>query len=328
MMMMMMISASALERHQPFDQRTIADIRLIVICILPRAFFQSVIHFQKIRANLFCLKINFSIMRVTSLIIYSIIEDVLLLRCGQIFFLCPLTFPSSSHSSFSARLTPLTSTLPFLSFFFFFQAFIHITNPYSSMFFLPQPMEMDEKDRVWVEERKKTILFTNKTMRTKDGRLFALTGIYLVVITAKREREKRGKKSRFSLFFFSLDASLSLFRPLFFSRRFFYLQALEAITTNRNIGTATAYNIFYTDIERPLAISFLSFARCLSVACFFFVSETFSSDSSFSSLLALRTRFESSGVCIALNIVRTHPQAVISCHFINFIIILPKIPGR
>ena len=63
MMMMMIISAIALERHQPFDQRTIADIRLIVICILPRAFCQSVIHFQKIRENLFCLKISFTIIR-------------------------------------------------------------------------------------------------------------------------------------------------------------------------------------------------------------------------------------------------------------------------
>ena len=47
MMMMMIISAIALQRHQPSDQRTMPDIRLIVICILPRAFLQSVIHFQK-----------------------------------------------------------------------------------------------------------------------------------------------------------------------------------------------------------------------------------------------------------------------------------------
>jgi hypothetical protein len=33
-------------------------------------------------------------------------------------------------------------------------------------------------------------------------------------------------------------------------------------------------------------------------------------------------------VCIPLNSVRTHPQALVSCHFITFIIILPKIPGR
>jgi hypothetical protein len=38
-MMMMMISAVALERHQPYDQRTIADIFLIVTCILPRALY-------------------------------------------------------------------------------------------------------------------------------------------------------------------------------------------------------------------------------------------------------------------------------------------------
>ena len=63
--------------------------------------------------------------------------------------------------------------------------------------------------------RKKTILFANKTMRTKDGRHFALTSIYLVVIiTAKREkkRERAARKVDFlplSLFF-SLGASLFL----------------------------------------------------------------------------------------------------------------------
>ncbi len=128
----------------------------------------------------------------------------------------------------------------------------------------------------------------------KKEKNFALTIIYLVVITAK---ERKSRLSH-SLFFFSLSASV-----------FFYLQAREAITTNRNIGTATAYNTIHTYIERPLAIFF---SPCVSL---WFVRST-------------RMRFESSGVCIALHIVRTHPQAVISCHFITFIIILPKIPGR
>jgi hypothetical protein len=39
----MIISASALKRHQPYDQRTFADILLIS----PRAFEQSAIHFAK-----------------------------------------------------------------------------------------------------------------------------------------------------------------------------------------------------------------------------------------------------------------------------------------
>ncbi len=65
MMMMMMISAIALKRHQPYDQRTIADILLIS----PQAFEQSVIHFppspkKKVRLNLFCLKINKSIIAI------------------------------------------------------------------------------------------------------------------------------------------------------------------------------------------------------------------------------------------------------------------------
>jgi hypothetical protein len=111
------------------------------------------------------------------------------------------------------------------------------------------------------------------------------------------KREKR--KSIFSLFFL-----LSIVGGFFF-----HLKAIEVITTNRNIGTGTAYNTIHTYIERPLAIFFYRH---------YFLSRLF----------ALCTRFESSGVCIALYIVRTHPQAVISCHFITFIIILPKIPGR
>lgn len=135
-------------------------------------------------------------------------------------------------------------------------------------------MEINEKERVG--GKKKTILFANKTMCTKDGRHFALTSIYLVVITAKREREK---KSRFSPFLLSLSLSLFFSRCLSLFSPIFYLQALEAITTNRNIGTSAAYNIIHTDIERPLAFFFsqhyfLSLARLL--ACSFFFSKTFS----------------------------------------------------
>ena len=47
MMMAMIISAIALERHQPYDQRTIADIFLIITRILPRAFYESVFCISK-----------------------------------------------------------------------------------------------------------------------------------------------------------------------------------------------------------------------------------------------------------------------------------------
>lgn len=120
MMMMMIISAIALERHQPFDQRTMPDIRLIVICILPRALCQSVSHFPK---NLFCLKISFSIMRFC---VY--LFDQLRRANGEVtstmdeIFSCLLCSPIAFVESFSTGLTPLTSTLPFMSIpsFFFF----------------------------------------------------------------------------------------------------------------------------------------------------------------------------------------------------------------
>ena len=99
----------------------------------------------------------------------------------------------------------------------------------------------------------------------KGKKKLAVTIIYLVVITVQgRERKEK------SIFFFSLSLALS---SLSLSRRrvFFYLQAIEAITTNRNIGTGTAYNTIHTYIERPLAIFFSyqhyflsSFSLCLS----------------------------------------------------------------
>lgn len=62
MMTMITISTHTLKRHQPYDQRTMPDIFLIVTCISPRAVYGSV-WFSfckriKIRLNLLCLKIN------------------------------------------------------------------------------------------------------------------------------------------------------------------------------------------------------------------------------------------------------------------------------
>ena len=144
-----------------------------------------------------------------------------------------------------------------------------MTNPHLSIVFFSCIVTNRNE---WKKENKKKVDSHHRAMQqcTQEKNNLALTIIYIKVV-AENVKEKVDFLHVSLSLSFAASFCLSIFL-LSIILSFFYLKAVEAITTNRNIGTGTAYNIIHTFIAHPLAIfptNITSFLLSLSLFLFF-----------------------------------------------------------